>query len=440
MSIYLGLGANLGDRRAQLGRAVRALEAAGFEIERISPVVESPALVPPEAKPDWHRPYLNLALAGRADWQPEQARKIIKQIEQTLGRVPAPRWSPRPIDIDLLLWHDETIETPTLSVPHPDITRRPFVLTPLLHIAPEALIDGRGLFDWSRSLAPIPLWMAVLNLTPDSFSDGGRFNRREDFERHVETLIESAHIIDLGAESTRPGATPLGPDEEWQRLRPALEHLQARLADEPLAPWLSIDSRHTETLKRALPYGIRMLNDVGGLADPELLALARDGGMQVVAMHHCGLPAAADRTLPEDRPALPILQDWMARTLDRWLAAGLPAGNLILDPGIGFGKTLQQNLELLQHCGELRRECRLLIGHSRKSWLRPFAPEAAGERDPETLGASLALVTQGADILRVHDPALHRRAYRGFMHATAAPPQDLPPLAGGHGAGRRINN
>lgn len=419
MSIYLGLGTNQGNRRAQLGRAVRALSEAGFRIERISPVVESPALVPPEANPDWHRPYLNLALAGRADWQMEQALGITKQIERQLGRVPAPRWAPRPIDIDLLLWHSETIQTPSLTIPHPDITRRAFVLTPLLHIAADLQLHGRSVFEWSRVLLPIPLWMGVVNLTPDSFSDGGRLIDREAFERHLETLIKSAHIIDLGAESTRPGATALEPDDEWRRLHPALEYVRERLRGEPIAPWISIDTRHPETLRRAIPLGVDLFNDVSGLESAETLSLAKDSRAQVVAMHHTGLPADPNRTLSPDHPALPVVQAWMARTLERWLAAGLPAHRLILDPGIGFGKTQSHNLEILGSLAELRRECRLLIGHSRKSWLSPFAPEAASERDWETLGASLALVAQGVDILRVHNPKLHRRAYRGYMHAAA---------------------
>lgn len=174
--IYLGLGSNQGERRDFLSQAITLLVRGGFAVSQVSPVVESPALLKDDALPEWNKPYLNLVVAGETQHSPEEMLALAKNIERVLGRdFTASRWSPRNIDIDLLLWNDERIDTVGLSIPHVEMHKRSFVITPLMHIAPHLVLPVIKLtpLQISQQIRPIPLWMGVVNLTPDSFSGGG---------------------------------------------------------------------------------------------------------------------------------------------------------------------------------------------------------------------------------------------------------------------------
>ena len=458
MRVYLGLGSNLGDRRLHLSRAIDALEAKGLAIARVSPVVESPALLPDSAPSDWNLPFLNLAVEGIARCSPGQLRLRIDEIQQSFGRHEGSHWSPRPIDVDILLWGRERIETERLTIPHRDLTRRAFVLAPLVALQPRLTVPGLGdrtVLDYSIALGHhIPLWMGIVNVTPDSFSDGGRFLDWSRIEPHVAAMTEAGvHIIDVGGESTRPGAVPVDPAEEWSRVGPVLERLVERTAGRRLRPLLSLDTRHAEVAEKGLKLGVDVINDVGGLASPAMIALARDSGRDWVAMHHVTVPADPRVTLPPDRDPFDAVEQWLIARMEAWDAQGLDLGRIIFDPGIGFGKNRLQSLRLLRRAGEFRRHgLRVLVGHSRKSFMKSFsgegedearmarirsspagasgadagdfaprnrgaiAPAVASHDDLLTLGASLGLCAQGVDVIRVHDVPLHTTAYRGWSH------------------------
>lgn len=437
MTIYLGLGTNDGDRKENLERAIDRLIKAGFRLQKVSPVVESPALLPPDADPAWHKPYLNLAISGDADWQPHEGLAIAKQIERQLGRKPCARWSPRPIDIDLLYWHDYKADHKTdagqLTLPHADACRRDFVLTPLLHLQPDLPLGASGkggangqnditAFQLTQTIRPIPLWMAIINLTPDSFSDGGDWANAAELDAYLAELIAcNVHIIDVGAESTRPGATlgnqALSPAEEWARLEPTLANLAEKLQGQRVKPWLSVDSRNPATIEKALRYGVEIINDVTGLTDPEMMALAKQNDCQVIAMHSLTVPVDPAVMLPDDRCAVGQIIQWREEKMEAWACAGLNLNRIILDPGIGFGKSTVQTFDILSRCSELRQSgLRLLIGHSRKSFMNGMTPYPPAMRDFETLGMSLSLCQQGVDIIRVHAPIIHMRANLARAH------------------------
>lgn len=438
MSIYLGLGANDGDRRENLERAIAALVRAGFALGKVSPVVESPALLPASAPSEWHKPYLNLAICGEADWQPQECLAIAKGIEKDLGRKAGGRWSPRPIDIDILRWHEEVVDSAAsvggaaandeasgLNIPHIAAHQRDFVLTPLVHLQPDLTLgeDGESVFAMSRRIVPLPLWMAVINVTPDSFSDGGQWAEEADgaeLDRYLDELVGgNVQVIDVGAESTRPrkdsADSGLEAGEEWARLQPVLEKIAERLRGRRVKPWLSVDSRNVGVVEKALAYGVDLINDVGGLQDREMLALVKDSDCQVVAMHSLEVPPRK-KVLPSSPAAHVQVARWAEENIARWEKFGLSRNRVILDTGIGFGKNALQAIDLLAHCREFRAlGLRLLVGHSRKSFLRGICGDigenSAAERDPETLGISLALCQQGVDVLRVHSPLLHMRAH-----------------------------
>ena len=423
MRVYLGLGSNLGDRRNHLSRAIDALEGHGLTVARVSPVVESPALLPDSAPSDWNLPYLNLVLECEARGSPEQLRLRIDQIQRAFGRHGESHWSPRPIDIDILLWGRERIATERLAIPHRDLTCRSFVLAPLVALQPRLTIPGQGqrtVLDCSIALGRhIPLWMGIVNVTPDSFSDGGRFLDRARIEPHVAAMVEAGvHIIDVGGESTRPGAAPVDPASEWSRVGPVLEGLIEQWAGRRLRPLLSLDTRHAEVAEKGLNLGVDVINDVGGLTSPAMVALARGSGKDWIAMHHVTVPADPRATLPADRDPYEGVERWLLAQMEAWDAQGLDLGRVVFDPGIGFGKNRLQSLRLLRRAGEFRRHgLRVLVGHSRKSFMKSFFPgeDETGD-DLVTLGASLNLCAQGVDVIRVHNVPLHASAYRGWSH------------------------
>ncbi len=422
MEIYLGLGSNLGDRRAHLTLALSALAPRDIHLVRVSPVVESPAMLPDDAPTDWNRPFLNLAAKCRTERTPDSTLAALKEIEREIGREAAARWAPRPIDVDILLWGRERIRTPELVAPHPGLAERAFVLAPLAALDPTLTVPGRGsttVLELSQRHAQhIPLWMGIVNVTPDSFSDGGKFIARDQVDAHVDDLLEAgAEIIDLGAESTRPGATPIDADTEWRRLEPVLAPLLDKHSGRMLGPRFSIDTYHAENAKRALALGVDAINDVSGLTTPRMLELATASDCDFVAMHNVGVPANPKHVLPLDQDPGDLVERWLEARLTEWQRAGLDLARVVFDPGIGFGKNPLQSLRLLRDMRRFQRfGLRCLVGHSRKSFMHRAAAGDNADRDLFTVGASLDLCDQGVDILRVHNVAAHVAAYRGWAH------------------------
>ncbi|MFO7902734.1 MAG: dihydropteroate synthase [Pirellulaceae bacterium] len=272
--------------------------------------------------------------------------------------------------------------------------------------------------------------MGIVNVTPDSFSDGGAYISADQIMARVESLdVAGAQIVDLGAESTRPGARPLTAKEEWSRLDPVLPVLLERYRMDPLRPRFSLDTYHPEVARRGLELGIDIINDVSGLSSPAMLDLARASDADFVAMHHLSVPASTSMRLPRDIDPIAMVESWLLQKLETWDRSGLDLDRILFDPGVGFGKTSLQSLALIQHAARFRRHgLRVLVGHSRKSFMRTLANQNPADRDGATLGASLHLCTQGVDVIRVHNVELHTTTYRGWMQfqARSAVKSDAP--------------
>lgn len=247
--------------------------------------------------------------------------------------------------------------------------------------------------------------VGILNITPDSFSDGGQFHAPEAaFERYAQLVADGAAIVDIGAESTRPGATPLTPDEEWARLGPVLARL-------PRTHRLSIDTRHAATAARALDNGVAMINDVSGFADPAMAPLLAQADCRVIVMHALTVPADPSVHWPEGTDPIAAILAWKSQLLERVALAGIAPERLIFDPGLGFGKTHEQSMALVQRAPELLASGGdWLYGHSRKSFLSLITDAAAPDRDAATLLLSRQLVAAGVHYLRVHDVRGHAEA------------------------------
>ncbi len=251
-----------------------------------------------------------------------------------------------------------------------------------------------------------PKVMAIINVTPDSFSDGGRFAGPEQAVDAALTMAEAgADILDIGGESTRPGAAPVTSDEEQRRVIPVIEGIRRRLGTG--GPRLSIDTRHAATMRAAILAGADIVNDVSGLThDPEALTTVADLGCPAILMHMRGTPQNMQAQTDYHHAPAEICA-YLARRIAVARAAGIDAGNLAADFGIGFGKTAAQNAALLASTGMFHSlGVPLLIGASRKSFIAKLSrDETADRRLPGSLAAALGAVGQGAQIIRVHDVA-----------------------------------
>ena len=269
---------------------------------------------------------------------------------------------------------------------------RPASATPPDHPTLQALLSRPG-----------PAVMGVLNVTPDSFSDGGRFVAPEQALAQARRMIaEGADIIDVGAESTRPyGSQPITADEEMRRLQPVLGEIVA------LGVPVSIDSMKASMVAWALRLGVAIANDVWGLQrDPDLADVIAAHGAPVIVMHNRD---GAD-------PGIDIMQDiadFFARSLAVAAQAGIPESHIVLDPGIGFGKTPEQSMTVLARLDELRTfGLPILVGASRKKFISTVMPSEPGQRLGGSIAAHLFAVQRGARIIRTHDVAETVQALR----------------------------
>jgi 2-amino-4-hydroxy-6-hydroxymethyldihydropteridine diphosphokinase/dihydropteroate synthase len=371
---------------------------------------------------------------------------------------------PRTLDLDILLYDDLVMHEERLIIPHPLMLEREFVLRPLCDIIPDSMPPlGKDSYEtllnrllaqdpdeehplsltYASSTFPISpatvgsksLTMAILNLTPDSFSDGGLHSpsNRSYLTSTIKNMINSgASIIDIGGESTRPGSLPIGAEEEIARILPAV-----RIAAEQ-AHWnsaiVSVDTYRAAVADTALRAGADMINDISaGALDPDMLSTVAKHGKSIVLMHTRGTP----QNMFSDPSLLDYGSDIVATVTAELLvrveaaqAAGIPRWRILVDPGFGFAKTYEQNVELLDRLSELRNHSGLkglpwVIGVSRKRFVRGMAGY-----DPEThkseesikvfaeQGTVMALkkvVKGGAEVLRVHDVPLVKRLLEGIQ-------------------------
>ncbi|MCR0982218.1 dihydropteroate synthase [Roseomonas populi] len=266
-----------------------------------------------------------------------------------------------------------------------------------------------------------PLVMGVLNVTPDSFSDGGRHSDPREAIMAANAMLEAgADMIDVGGESTRPGAPPVDAEAEIARILPVIREIAK---DAPV----SVDTRHAATMRAALEAGAEVVNDISALRhDPEAMAVVADAGCPVVLMH---MPGTEPATMQEHASYADValeVTEFLAARIAACEAAGIPRHRIAVDPGIGFGKTMEHNLELLDRLPLLLGlGCPILVGASRKRFVGTLSGVSSPrDRMAGSLGVAVAAAAQGAAMLRVHDVAETVAALRLWRaSATGAPPQ-----------------
>ena len=248
--------------------------------------------------------------------------------------------------------------------------------------------------------------VGILNATPDSFYDGGRYTGLSSgLKRAGEMIAEGADIVEIGGESSRPGSRPVSGEEEKSRVLPLLEAIRSRHD-----LMLSVDTTKSSVAEAALKRGAAMINDISaGRFDPRMTeVLAACSSADVVLMHMKGTPETMQKNPEYGDPVEEIINFFFER-IEIFEKAGISRSRIILDPGIGFGKTPEHNLEILRRLGEFKETgLRIMVGHSRKSFLGKILGRSEEERLSGTLAVSERLIEQGADFLRVHDVAPHR--------------------------------
>uniref|UniRef100_A0A0E0EEE9 Pterin-binding domain-containing protein n=1 Tax=Oryza meridionalis TaxID=40149 RepID=A0A0E0EEE9_9ORYZ len=456
--IVIALGSNVGDRISTFDRALRMMKNSGVNITRHACLYEtSPAYVTDQPR------FLNSAVRGTTKLGPHELLKKLKEIEKDIGRTDGIRYGPRPIDLDILLYGKSHISTENLTVPHERIHERPFVLAPLVDLLGSSTDDnvekswhslakctggffeswdklggesiigtegikrvlpvGNRLLDWSERT----LVMGVLNLTPDSFSDGGKFQEVEAAIAQTKLLIsEGADIIDIGAQSTRPFARRLSADEELERLVPVLDAITG--IPEMEGKLLSVDTFYAEVAAEAVKRGVHIVNDVsGGQIDPRILEVVAELGVPYVTMHMRGDPSTmqSEQNLLYGDVCKEVASELYKRVRQAELS-GIPLWRIVLDPGIGFSKNSKHNLEVIMGLESIRTEIGkmslgashvpILLGPSRKRFLGEICNRVnPTERDAATMVVATAGILNGANIVRVHNVKYGVDTAKSFM-------------------------
>ncbi|TVS94388.1 dihydropteroate synthase, partial [Wolbachia pipientis] len=401
--IYISVGSNIGNRFSHLQRAAQLLKERYFKDLKSSIILETKAILPDGAPSGWDKPFFNMIVYGSCSSSPEELLKGLKQIECDIGRLQVyEKWAPRVIDLDILLWDDLTLDTPYLRIPHPELINRPFLLHLMAMLNPmdnTPIINktfGTVAYDipniqdcFLKSFTLSPELVGIVNITPDSFSDGGLYYDADQATKQALQLVsDGASIVDLGAQSTRPGSLMQIPEEEYARLKPVLDNLSDYMKAGDIK--VSIDSFWPDVILNVLKhYKITWVNDQKGDLDDNTLKAVASSGCSIVIMHSLSIPPHKDNIIPDDTSTI---NHWAERNINRLLALGFDQSSIIIDPGIGFGKSLYQNIWLLRNIEALQSfGCKVLVGHSRKSFISSFSTEPVFNRDLETIALSSVL-------------------------------------------------
>jgi dihydroneopterin aldolase/2-amino-4-hydroxy-6-hydroxymethyldihydropteridine diphosphokinase/dihydropteroate synthase/2-amino-4-hydroxy-6-hydroxymethyldihydropteridine diphosphokinase/dihydropteroate synthase len=447
-TVYIAIGANIGDRIKNIHAALDAMTAEGIHITSTGFLYESePMYVEDQPR------FLNTCIGARTDLARFDLLFTLKSIETRLGRDKTIRNGPRNIDLDILFYDNEIVNTEALEIPHPRMSERAFVLLPLNDMIPSflhpafrktvrelliALNDSdscrrvipTGLNDSVIASESKSVIVGILNVTPDSFSDGGLYTGLEAaVERAKEMAAQGTDIIDIGGESTRPSAEQVEESEEQKRVIAVIKRVRSELPGIPI----SIDTYRASTARAAVTAGASIVNDVsGGMLDGEMLSTvaqlkkpficthAGQIGKHSIIDHQDGNPSILDSSMKSE-DIVRIVRSQISSRVDACIAAGIPRWNLILDPGLGFGKSGAVNFTLLKRLEDVfsgsLEGFPVMIGASRKRFVRDLKNDGQSWSNTEyeamvgTAAVTAASIAQSqrAQFHRLHDVGEMRR-------------------------------
>jgi dihydropteroate synthase len=422
---YLSLGSNLGNSSQNIKDAYGWLASKCKILKKSSTILTKPYGITDQ--PD----FANSAIKVETELEPLELLEFIKSIETELGRVENERWRERLIDIDIIFCDDLVVDLPNinkelivskdpmkhnlLTIPHKDYHNRTFALEPLMEIEPELVDPATGvkLIQIYRSLvncyssifdSQSTLIMGILNVTPDSFSDGGK-NSSQDLviENYKQMVADGADIVDIGGESTRPKAVAVGLQEEIDRVIPVIQTI--RSFDQKTI--ISIDTYKPEVAELALQNGVDIVNDITGLTNPKMLAVVAKYNCPVVIMHKKGDPLTMQDS-PYYEDVVQEVYDFFVRQIEICKAVGIE--KIILDVGIGFGKRLQDNLDLIKNLEKfVELGYPVLFGSSRKGMYRELFELDVDNREEVTMATAAFVIQKKAKIVRVHNVRGNKR-------------------------------
>ncbi|KAF2704305.1 Dihydropteroate synthase [Pleomassaria siparia CBS 279.74] len=432
---YIALGSNVGDRIAMIEQACNEMDAGGkILVLRTSSLWETKAMYVEDQED-----FINGVCEIGTFLKPIELLDELQRIENKMGRVKLVDKGPRNIDLDILVYGSEKVSTDRLQIPHPLMLEREFVLRPLCDIAPDFKIQvpgrvGKRMTAHLGEIKPDPKMgpvtplgrtqclprlsnqatkiMSIINVTPDSFSDGGKNYNLDEISLTATIkshIAAGATILDIGGQSTRPGAVQVSPQEELSRVLPAIKLIRSLPEAENIA--ISVDTYRASVAEAAIEAGADIINDISaGQMDKDMLPTIARLGCTYCMMHMRGTPETMTQmTDYSPRGVIQGLTMELRRRLFEADAAGIRRWRIILDPGIGFAKDVDQNLGIIRSLNNLRRWTRhdslpWLVGASRKT----FIGEITGVEEPEnrtfgTAAVVTAAIQGGADIVRVHD-------------------------------------
>ncbi|KAK4161905.1 Dihydropteroate synthase-like protein [Cladorrhinum sp. PSN259] len=434
---YIALGSNLGDRIGWIEKACAEMDKRGIMVKRTSSLWETE----PMYVLDQDR-FVNGACEVETTLEPLALLDALQDIENSLGRKKIIDKGPRNIDLDILLYDSIKFNHERLTIPHIGIPEREFVLRPLAELIPTSAINPDK--PWTSTLdllsslplSPTPITtmtplssnhppiqalnpsrkthvMGILNMTPNSFSDGGSNDptSTSSLSQTIEHYLSSgASMIDIGGQSTAPGAPEISVDEELSRVLPAIKLIREQFSNKENPVLISVDTYRASVAEAAVKAGADIVNDVsGGSMDPEMLPTVARLGSTICLMHMRGTPATMSSLNSYPDGLIPGIAKELVARVKAAEEAGIRRWRIVLDPGLGFAKVGKQNVDVLRHLEELRGWPGLeglpwLVGSSRKSFIgRVTGVEVARERIWGTAATVAAAVQGGADVVRVHD-------------------------------------
>ncbi|KAH7165474.1 Dihydropteroate synthase-like protein [Dactylonectria macrodidyma] len=430
---YIALGSNLGDRVAEIERACNEMDHRGIKVKRTSSLWETE----PMYVKDQDR-FVNGACEVETELEPLALLDELQAIEREMGRKKVIDKGPRNIDLDILLYGDEKVSHERLTVPHAGVLEREFVLRPLAELMPAKSLNPskpwKLIQDYLQELPPgepmssmtpmsatsNPLTalasnrkthvMGILNVTPDSFSDGGVHASKDLAQTILDMVRNGTSIIDVGGQSTAPGREQVSTEEEAARVVPAVQLIRSLPEARDIV--ISVDTYRAAVAEQVVANGADMINDVSaGLLDPDMLPTVARLQKTICLMHMRGTPETMTSLTSYPDGLIPMVASELLARVAAAETAGIRRWRIVLDPGIGFAKTGEQNLELLRRLEELRywpglESLPWLVGSSRKAFVGKITGVAEpAQRTWGTAATVAAAIQGGADVVRVHDTA-----------------------------------
>ena len=406
---FLALGSNIGEIDKNIDNAIKQLKNIGCKIIKIAPFYHTKPLLPPNADESYNKIFCNTAVEVETNFEPFEMLHEIKQIETIIGREPIHKlWSPRIIDIDILYCEKQglpvIITTAELTIPHKELFNRAFVLDPLSHIAPTLSINGKNILTESKKqLLHQSAIMAIVNVNNNSFSGDGSIDANIN-ENKIHSLVEQrVAFIDIGAESTNPKSLPISAEEELSRLQIAnIFNIIKKYKTNGVK--FSIDTYHPETAEFCIKNGFDVINDVNGFKNTRMWKIMQENSQSEAVIMHSIVPNGDKKNvLPEKANIISILNELVIDVEKKARENNIDKNRIIIDYGIGFGKTAEQDLFIINNIDKIdNRGFRVLIGHSMKSFMKILGAKTDAERQDMTNKISSLLTKKGVDVLRLH--------------------------------------